>query len=69
MEAWTPEASSGVTLGQRAVRWQRAATYPAQLQSLPPLHVMSQRKSPSPFGPGLCGVGGEGGGVPITAGG
>lgn len=28
-----------------------------------------QRKSPSPFGPGLCGVGGEGGGVPITAGG
>jgi hypothetical protein len=30
---------------------------------------LHQRKSPSPFGPGLCGVGGEGGGVPITAGG
>jgi hypothetical protein len=28
-----------------------------------------QRKSPSPFGPGLCGVGGRGEGMPITAGG
>ena len=42
----------------------RATPIPSERRRFP----STQRKSPSPFGPGLCGVGGRGEGMPITAG-
>jgi hypothetical protein len=63
-----PETSPRVTWerGAEACVRERAGRPPWLRPS--PADAMT-RKSPSPCGPGLCGVGGEGGGVPITAGG